>query len=261
MRRVRWLNANSRTAPAVPIAGKEVKESEGKFGGRPPISSSPTFKSASRQQQSLLAAHERRVLIWLAHRMPRWVAPDHLTLLGFAAMFFAGVSYYIARFNKLGLIAVIVCLAVNWFGDSLDGTLARVREKQRPRYGFYVDHVVDAFGTLFLIGGLGLSGYMSPGIAMALLLAYYLVSIEVYLATYTIGVFRLSFGWWGPTELRILLCIGNLVLLYKPMVTIAGQRYLLCDVGAVVAIIGLLVAVIVSTIRNTIRLYNEERLP
>jgi phosphatidylglycerophosphate synthase len=219
------------------------------------------FRSAPRQHQSLLAPLEKKTLTWLAERMPPWVKPDHLTLLGFAAMLFAGVFYYLAQYNELTLIAVVVCLAVNWFGDSLDGTLARYRQKQRPRYGFYVDHIVDAFGTLFLIGGLGLSGFMSGTIAMGLLLAYYLVSIETYLATYTIGVFRLSFGWWGPTELRILLSIGNLVLLVRPMVTIAGERYLLCDVGAVVAMFGLGCVVLVSTIRNTVHLFKEERLP
>jgi phosphatidylglycerophosphate synthase len=220
----------------------------------------PSFKSAARQHQSLLASVEKKTLIWLAHRMPAWVNPDHLTLLGFLAMFMAGASYYLARFNSLWLVGACVFLAVNWFGDSLDGTLARVRDKQRPRYGFYVDHVVDAFGTMFLIGGLGLSGYMTGTIAMALLIVYFLMSIEVYLATYTIGVFRLSFGWWGPTELRILLSIGNLVLMVRPVVTIAGGRYLLYDVGALIAIAGMLVVVIVSVIRNTVRLYNEERI-
>ena len=175
-------------------------------------------------------------------------------------MLAAGASYYYSRHDPRALLIVIVCLVVNWFGDSLDGTLARYRQKQRPRYGFYVDHIVDVFGTLALIGGLGLSGYMTGWVAMALLIAYFILSIEVYLATYTIGVFRLSFGWWGPTELRILLAIGNLVLFVRPMVTIGGSRYLLCDVGAVVAIIGMSVVVIVSVIRNTARLYDEERI-
>jgi phosphatidylglycerophosphate synthase len=154
-----------------------------------------------------------------------------------------------------------VFLGINWFGDSLDGTLARVRDKQRPRYGFYVDHIVDSFGAIFLIGGLGLSGYMTGSIAMLLIIAYFLLAIEIYLATYTIGVFRLSFGVWGPTELRIVLAIGSFVLLYKPVVTIAGRQYLLCDVSGVVAIIALTAIAIINTIRNTIRLYREERIP
>ena len=225
------------------------------------MTSSPQFKSAARQQQSILSPLEKQVLAWLAERMPQWVNSDHLTLLGFIAMFFAGLSYYFARTNPSMLIVGIVCLAVNWFGDSLDGTLARYRKRQRPRYGFYVDHIVDAFGALFLIGGLGLSGYMSGSVAMALIIAYFLLSIEVYLATYTVGVFKLSFGIMGPTELRILLAIGNLVLLVKSEVTIADRLYLLGDVGGAIAAAGLVLVTIFSAIGNTKRLYDEERLP
>ncbi len=219
-----------------------------------------SFKPAVREQQSLLAPLEKRALLWFAERMPAWVGPDHLTLLGFGAMIAAGICYYLSRYDSRSLLLVIVCLAVNWFGDSLDGTLARYRKKQRPRYGFYVDHIVDVFGTLFLFAGLGLSDYMTGTVAMGLLIAYFVLSIEIYLATYTIGVFRLSFGWWGPTELRILLAIGNLVLFSKPRVTIAGATYLLCDVGAVVAIIGLGIVTTLSVMRNTARLYDEERI-
>jgi phosphatidylglycerophosphate synthase len=220
-----------------------------------------SFKNAIRQQQSILAPLEHRALLWCAKRMPPWIGPDHLTVLGFAGMISAGIAYYLTRYDSRALLLVVVCLGINWFGDSLDGTLARYREKQRPRYGFYVDHMVDVFGALCLIGGLGLSEYMTGTVAMALMIAYFILSIEIYLATYTVGVFRLSFGWWGPTELRILLAIGNLVLLVKPRVTIAGGSYLLCDVGAVVTAAGMGIVTIVSTIRNTARLYDEERLP
>jgi len=221
----------------------------------------PSFQSAVRQQESLLAPLEKKTLIWLAGRMPPWVSSDHLTLLGFLGMILAGVSYFLASWNPLALLAAIACLAVNWFGDSLDGTLARVRGKQRPRYGFYVDHIVDSFGAIFLIGGLGLSSYMSGVIALGVIIAYFLLSIEIYLATYTIGVFRLSFGVWGPTELRVVVAIGSLVLLVRPVVTVAGQKYLLCDVAGIVATIGMTVIAITSAIRNTARLYREERIP
>jgi phosphatidylglycerophosphate synthase len=219
-----------------------------------------SFKSAERHQQSILAALEKRTLIWLAQRMPASVGPDHLTILGFLGMIFAGVCYYLSRYNPLALFGAIIFLAMNWFGDSLDGTLARVRNKQRPRYGFYVDHVVDTFGALFLIGGLGLSGYMSLAVAAGVLIAYFMLSIEIYLATYTIGVFRLSYGVWGPTELRILLAIGSATLYFKPWVTIAGDRYLLCDVGGAVSIVGLAIVLITSVIRNTATLYDQERI-
>src|ERR1700689_3598043 len=109
------------------------------------------FRNATRIQASLTSARDRRVLLWLAARMPCWVTSDQLTLLGFAAMLLAGASYLLARWHPVGLLLATVCLALNWFGDSLDGTLARVRNMQRPRYGFYVDHMVDSFGALFLM--------------------------------------------------------------------------------------------------------------
>jgi phosphatidylglycerophosphate synthase len=154
-----------------------------------------------------------------------------------------------------------VALAVNWFGDSLDGTLARVRNRLRPRYGFYVDHITDAIGTFFLIGGLGLSGYMSPNIALGLLIAYFMLSIEVYLTTYTIGTFHLSFWSFGPTELRVLLCIGNIALFYRPEVTLLGRRFLLFDIGGAIGIAGMALMLVWSAVRHTRQLYEAERLP
>jgi archaetidylinositol phosphate synthase len=219
-----------------------------------------TFKPAARQQESILSPIEKRTLHWLAARMPAAVGPDHLTILGFVAMVGAGLCYYLSRYDSTALIGAVILLAVNWFGDSLDGTLARYRQKQRPRYGFYVDHIVDTFGALALIGGLGLSSYMSTNVAMGILIAYFILSIEIYLATYTIGVFKLSYGWWGPTELRVLLAIGTYIMFVKPEVTIAGTRYLLCDVAGVVAIGGIAVIAVVSAVRNTARLYDEERI-
>ncbi|HWB83959.1 MAG TPA: CDP-alcohol phosphatidyltransferase family protein [Bryobacteraceae bacterium] len=219
-----------------------------------------TFKEAERKQLSFLAASEKRVLVWMAHRMPGWVNSDHLTLLGFIAMFAAGLCYAAARYDRRALIGVILALAVNWFGDSLDGTLARVRNRLRPRYGFYVDHITDAIGTFFLMGGLALSGYMTPYIALGLLIAYFLLSIEVYLTTYTIGAFHLSFWSFGPTELRLLLCIGNIALFFRPVVGILGRRFLLFDVGGAIGIAGMALMLAAAAIRHTRMLYAAERL-
>ena len=219
------------------------------------------FQEAERAQLSFLAAGEKKLLIWLAHRMPAWVSSDHLTALGFAAMFAAGLCYWAASRDRRALVGVIVALAVNWFGDSLDGTLARVRRRQRPRYGFYVDHITDAIGTFFLMGGLALSGYMSPYVALGLLIAYFLLSIEVYLATYTIGTFHLSFWSFGPTELRVLLCVGNIALFYRPVVGLFGQKWLLFDVGGAVGVLGMTAMLIAAVVRHTRALYNAERLP
>lgn len=222
----------------------------------------PTFRDAARVLTSVLSPLEKRCLIWLAHRMPARVNSDHLTALALLAMVGAGLSYWWASTNPwAGLLAVNVCLAINWFGDSLDGTLARVRQHQRPRYGFYVDHIVDAFGILFLIAGMSVSGYMSPYVGLGLLVAYFLLSIEIYLATYALGTFRISYFKLGPTELRIILALGNLVLLFHPMATIFGHRYPLFDVGGVVAAIGLFVTVVIAAIGHTRELYRAEPIP
>jgi archaetidylinositol phosphate synthase len=219
------------------------------------------FKEASRAQLSLLAPIEKKCLIWLAQRTPRWINSDHLTALGLAALLGAGLSYWYASRNRAGLLLCIACLALNWLGDSLDGTLARVRNRQRPRYGFYVDHIVDAFGTFFLLGGLGLSGYMSPRVAVGLLIAYFLLTVEVYLATYTIGTFHISFWKFSPTELRILLAVGNLALLRWPMGRVFGYSFPLFDIGGVIGIVGMALMLMVAVIRHTVYLYRAERLP
>jgi phosphatidylglycerophosphate synthase len=226
-----------------------------------PAGSPKEFKDATRILTSVLAPLEKRTLLWLAGRIPARVNSDHLTALALAAMIGAGLSFWLGAVTPIGLVLVVICLAVNWFGDSLDGTLARVRQHQRPRYGFYVDHVVDAIGSIFLFGGMALSGFMSPAIAMLLLIAYFLLTIEVGLATHSLGEFRISYFKVGPTELRILLSIGALVLIVKPTATIAGREFLLFDVGGVVAIAGLLVTFLTSAIRHTATLYRAEPTP
>lgn len=221
-----------------------------------------TFKNAARVQVSFVTAAEKRALAWFAAHMPSWVSSDHLTILGFLAQIMVGVSYALSRYDRHWLLWGVLFLAINWFGDSLDGTVARFRNRQRPRYGFYVDHVIDAIGSTVLMAGLALSGYMSSLIALALLIAFLLLSIEVYLATYTIGSFHLSFFNLGPTEIRIVLAIGNIALYARgPWTHIAGHTFLLFDVGAMIAIIGMLAMFLYAAIRHTAQLYREERLP
>ena len=216
------------------------------------------FKHANRVQESFLAAAEKRALVWIAERTPAWINSDHLTVLGFGAQVMAGVSYALARGNRYWLLGGIVFLALNWLGDSLDGTLARVRQRQRPRYGFYVDHIIDSFGSLALMGGLALSSYMHPYIAIGLLVAFLLLSIQSYLAAYALGEFRLSFWSFGPTELRLLLAVGNLALLRWPMVL--KGHYRLFDVGGIIGLVGMTAMLIFFTARNAHRLYVEERI-
>jgi len=170
------------------------------------------------------------------------------------------LSFWAATEQPLALFGVVGFLWLNWFGDSLDGTLARVRNAQRPKYGYYVDHVVDVFGAFFLIGGLGLSGYMSLAVAAALMVVYLMVASEIYLAAYAVGTFKIHFLKLGPTELRILLAIGTLYLLEEPYVTVLGTQYLLFDVGGACAVVGLLVTLLVTVARNTRTLYLREPL-
>jgi phosphatidylglycerophosphate synthase len=218
------------------------------------------FRPAQRVNRGLVSHLELRVLLALASHLPEAVKPDHLTTLGFLALLAVGFSYWFSRYSMAGLWLAILFLALNWFGDSLDGTLARVRGKQRPRYGFYVDHVLDACGSVFLFAGLALSGYMSERIAVALLVAYCLVSIEVYLATYAVGRFHLSFAAFGPTELRLLLIAGNMALLRTPYATIAGKQYLLFDVGGAIGIGGMVFALAWSIVKHAGQLYRAERV-
>src|SRR5215469_4070320 len=216
------------------------------------------FQPAKRRQESVLAGQEKRALVWLAERTPGSIHSDHLTILGFAAQVATGISYALARSNRLYLLAVIACLALNWLGDSLDGTLARVRQRQRPRYGFYVDHMVDSFGAVAMMGGLAFSGYMHPWIAIGLLIGFLVLSIQSYLATYTMGEFHLSFWNFGPTELRLLLAVGNLALLRWPVVL--HHQYRLFDIGGAIGLAGMTLMLIAFTLKNGYRLYQEERI-
>jgi phosphatidylglycerophosphate synthase len=214
-----------------------------------------------REYGGILAGPEKKALLWLAGRMPRWVNSDHLTLLGLTSMILAGVSFWASGSSSMALPLVVLFLFLNWFGDSLDGTLARYRNQQRPRYGYYVDHVIDLIGTTALLVGLALSGFMSPLIALSMLGAFLLVEAEVYLATHVRRVFRLGTFGFGPTELRVVLAAGALYLMHNPWVQIAGHGpYLLFDVGGVIAIAGMLAALLYSAIRNTRALYKAEPL-
>jgi archaetidylinositol phosphate synthase len=218
------------------------------------------FAETTRVQESFVAALEKRALIWLAARTPTWMGPDHLTVLGLAAQICAGACYALAAWNRSWLLGAIAFLALNWLGDSLDGTLARVRQQLRPRYGFYVDHMADTFGALALMGGLALSRYMHPWIAMSLLVGFLVMSIQSYLATYALGEFRLSFWNFGPTELRILLAVGNLALFWKPSVHLFGKQFRLFDVGGAIGALGMALMILFFTLQNTLRLYREERI-
>ncbi len=220
-----------------------------------------SFVDAPRVNRSLTAGTEKRLLVWMAERAPRWITSDQLTALGFVSQIAAGACYALARYERLILLVGIACLALNWLGDSLDGTVARVRRQQRPRYGFYVDHMVDLFGAVALMGGLACSGFLHPWVAAAMLVAFLLLSGESYLATYTLERFQLSQGCFGPTEIRLLLVIGNLALLRSPYATVFGHRVLLFDLGGIIAVTSMFAMVALTALLHAGELYRQEPLP
>lgn len=218
------------------------------------------FENARRVNQALTAQVERRALQWMAERAPRWVTSDRLTILGLSAQMGAGVCYALSRYDRRILLPAIACLALNWLGDSLDGTLARARRQERPRYGFYVDHIVDVLGSVALMCGLGWSGLLHGATAMAMLVAFLVLSSESYLATYTLKRFELSQGIFGPTEIRILLAAGTLAALRSPYATVFGHRVLLFDLGGTIGTLGMAAMALAVTVRHTAQLYRQEPL-
>ncbi len=162
-------------------------------------------KSVRRIQENFVAFQERRVLNWLCARLPKWATPDGLTVIGFAGMIAVAAAYALSNYHTAWLAVVVVGFAVNWFGDSLDGSLARFRKIERPNYGYFVDHSLDALGNFLLVVGLGASPYVRMEVALAAGGAYLLLSIHTFLAARVIDEFRLTFLNGGPTEMRLIL--------------------------------------------------------
>jgi archaetidylinositol phosphate synthase len=213
-----------------------------------------------RLNKSLLAASEKRLLIWIAERLPGWVHSDHLSALGLVSMAGAGAAFWLTASDPVaGAGLVALCLLLNWFGDSLDGTVARVRNRLRPRYGYYLDHVIDLAGTAMVFAGLAASGHMSSTVAALVVAAFFLVSAETYLATHARGVFKMAFLGVGPTELRIVLAAGAFALISSPTVNPFGLAEVrLFDLGGIVGVAGMVLSFVTSSIANTRQLYLEE---
>lgn len=222
---------------------------------------SATLPSAQRINRSLTAAAEKCALVWMARHAPRWLTSDQLTVLGFTAQIAAGLLFALARYDRRALILAIVCIVLNWFGDSMDGTLARVRSLQRPRYGYYVDHIVDIFGAVALMCGLGCSGFLHWQTAMAMLIAFLVLAAESYLAAYSLSCFQISQGIFGPTEIRILLIAGSLALMRSSYVTVLGHRMLLFDLAGAIAAAGMSGMAVLIAIQHIAQLYRQEPLP
>ena len=213
---------------------------------------------ARRELTFLLAEPERRLLRAIAQRLPARVTSDHLTLVGVVGALGAGVAYALSALSPAWLWVAGVMLLVNWFGDSLDGTLARLRHAERRRYGYYLDHVVDAFATAAIGAGIGLSPYVPLSVALAGVVAYLILSINVYLESTVFGVFRLGYGRIGPTEARITLVLANGLLVAAgaepAVVTVATS-------AAAALALGMLVTVVLRIGRNLGELAKLEPLP
>jgi phosphatidylglycerophosphate synthase len=205
-----------------------------------------------REKKFLLAVPETRVLEWIARRLPGWVKPDHLTALGVVASIAIATAYVLSNGDKLWLWAASALLVVHWLGDSLDGTLARVRKSERPRYGYYLDHLVDAFATAAIGIGLGLSPHMLLAVGLVIVVAYLILSINTYLETHAFGVFTLGYGRFGPTEARLMLIAVNTLL----VLGIVGNGLL--DVLGIGLAIAMIAALIGRAARNLRKLSELE---
>jgi len=215
-----------------------------------------------RSNTGVLAALEKRVLVWIAGRLPRWTNSDHLSGLGLVGMMGVGGSFAVSQWWPAALLLVPGGLAVNWFGDSLDGTLARVRDQQRPRYGYYLDHVLDIVGTACLFAGLVLGQHMAPATAAVVLAAYVAVMAETFLATAARGRFRMACLGMGPTELRVLLAIGAVAVWsgVRARLPLLGPMPLF-EAGGLLGACGLVGVFVVSAATNARALYLEEPMP
>ncbi len=214
----------------------------------------------TRVNRGVLADTEKRLLVGIATRLPQWVNSDHLTALGLLSMIGVGLACWGVRVAPgVSLPLVVVGLFLNWFGDSLDGTVARVRNRLRPRYGFYVDHVIDLAGTSVMIAGMGLGGLMSPLVTAGVLCAWLLVAAESFLGTHARGVFTMSFGRLGPTELRVLIAAVALSVLRSPHVELPMVGpVLVFDLVGIPVTLGLVGSFILTSVRNGRALYVEE---
>lgn len=195
-----------------------------------------------RTSGSMLAAMEKKALLRLAAALPRWVMPDHLTSLGLLASTLVGVGYMYTNRDPRWLWLVNFAVVLNWFGDSLDGTVARYRKTERPRYGYYLDHLTDAYSTLAIGLGLGFSPYMLLSVGLGIIVAYLLLSINVYLETHVFGEFTFSYGSFGPTEVRIALIVLNILALTLGPVPFAlkGIGFTAFDAAGVLIALGML---------------------
>lgn len=200
-------------------------------------------------------------MIKLARALPRWVTSDHLTFLGILMAMVIAAGYVLTWYSRWWLLLSNFGLVVHWYADSLDGTLARVRRREREKYGYFVDHICDAWTTLVLCLGLGISPLMDMRIALFLAIGYFLLNIHVHIRTYTEGVFRISYGRIGPTEVQMFIFVINVILIFwNPLVAnFRGSVITALDVGGITLAIAFIVIFVVSAIKDAMRLDRQDR--
>ena len=209
----------------------------------------PDIKKHIRINDILLGPLERPALQWFAARMPEWVTPDHLTLFGTFGAVLIFLSYWLTNYDPAFLWLASIGFFINWFGDSLDGTLARYRDIQRPKYGFFVDHIVDAFNEALIFLGFGLSPYIRFEIASLLFIGYLMMSVLVYVRTCVKGEFVISYAGLGPTEMRVLAVIANGMLYFfgNPSLSLAGLDLTIFDMVGFTIAMALFVVFLISS--------------
>jgi phosphatidylglycerophosphate synthase len=227
----------------------------------PKVKKEHAVEQHSRVNRILLGPLERPALKWLAEHMPRWITPDILTGIGFAGAVLIAVSYYLTNYNPAFLWLASFGFVVNWFGDSLDGTLARFRHIERPRYGFFLDHTLDSASETIIFIGLGLSPYVNLNLAFLALVGYLLLSIFVFISTYVSGEFKISYGRFGPTEIRAVAILANTLIFFmgNPVVQILNWNIQLYDLLLGFITVVLYSIFIVSTILRARQLSEMEK--
>ena len=212
----------------------------------------PVTAHAPREKAFLLARHEARALEWMARRVPARFTPDHMTIVGVLAALGVAAAYVLSNGDRGWLWAASALLVIHWLGDSLDGTLARVRRAERPTYGYYLDHLVDAAATVVIGIGLGLSPYMLLLTGLAIVVAYLVLSINTYLETQAFGVFSLGYGRLGPTEARLgLIALNTLLGLGVGLeASVGGLGVTVLDVIGLAAVAAMLGGLAVRAARN-----------
>lgn len=219
------------------------------------------FRSHIRINESIFGSLEQKALLKLAEKMPNWVTPDLMTGIGFLATLIIFLGYWLSNRHPGYLWLANLGFILNWVGDSLDGTLARYRHIERPQYGFYVDHTTDALGQIIIITGLGISPYLTFTVALLAVIAYLLLSIHVYIRTYVVGVFRISYLRMGPTEVRMILILFNTAMFFFgiPRIEIFSHTVILYDVLALIVIGIMFLLFLVHSIKGAVQLQNADR--